>query len=131
MPTKTSAADRAQVEVEASTEPNCAVAVIPQLVFGVGMHEHVERAVIEREPADDLREVRRCDRELVAPARMRTDVAFVKTSHADPVSEVRDDRLPEVPRPVAARRVEIHVRVPAADARDIEMAHPLILSSVM
>ena len=44
--------------------------MVAQFIVSVGMHEHVERSVIEREPTYDVGKLRRFKRDLVAPSRM-------------------------------------------------------------
>jgi hypothetical protein len=65
----------------ASTEPQCAVTMVAQFVVGVGMHEHIERAVVEGKPTDDVGELRRRKRDLVTPSRMGTDRALMKVAY--------------------------------------------------
>ena len=43
----------------ALAEPQRAVAMIAELVAGIGVHEHVELVMIQREPSDDVGELRR------------------------------------------------------------------------
>src|SRR5262249_56087411 len=79
------------------------------------MNEYIERAVVQCEPADDLRKVRGWKRNLIAPHRMRPDRLLVKAPHLDGAGELGDDHLAQRPSRVAAARVEVHVRMPAFD----------------
>src|SRR5690348_12971032 len=79
------------------------------------MHEHIERAVVEREPRRNVGESLRRERDLKAPLRMRAHRSLVETADAHPVSEVRCDGFAKRFRGVAAFGVEIDVRMPARD----------------
>ncbi len=89
--------------------------MVAQRVAGVGMHENVERTVIEREPFHDLREMRPLEGELIRPQRMRTDGPLVKTAHLQDVAKTGRDFFPQLPRFVARRGIEIDVGMPARD----------------
>ncbi len=54
--------------------------MVAQFTVSIGMHEHVERSVIEREPTYDVGKLRRLKRDLVAPSRMRADLSLVKAA---------------------------------------------------
>lgn len=112
-----------QIERVTAAEPKRRVSVIAQFVVGVRMNEDVERAVVQRQPAHDVGELRRRERQLIAPARVRADVAFVKASHLDPRAEPLDDALAQCTRGVASRFIEIDVGVPAVYIRNVELRH--------
>ena len=61
--------------------------MIAQLITGVRMREHVELAMIERQPADDVGKVDVRKRDLKAPAWMRADGPFVKSSQRNAIPE--------------------------------------------
>ena len=114
-----SAADRPQVELVAAADPECRVPMIAQLIAGVRMQEHVQRTMIEREPAQHGWELSMRERDLVAPTRMWTDRFLVKSPERDPIAQVCRHGFPEVPRCVTALCVEIDMRVPAFDGAHI------------
>lgn len=114
------ASDRLEIERPGSADPDRAVAVIAQLIAGVRMHEHVERIVVQREPGHDFDELRRRERKLVAPSRMRPDRTLVKATELDAFAKVGGQHVPEGPCDVAAGGVKIDVGVPADDAGNIE-----------
>src|SRR5256885_16392034 len=124
-----SAADRPQVQLIASTEPKCAVSVVAQFIVRIGMREHVERSVIESKPTHDLRKLRRRKRDLVAPLRMRSDRAFVKAAHLNPIAKLRCHHFAKFPGGIATGRIEIDMRMPARDTRHIEVRHCRSLGS--
>src|SRR5579862_8755622 len=111
-----SAADRPQIERVAAADPHGAVAMIAKLVTRVRMKEHVELAVIEREPADDLGKLNRRERKLIARLRMRSDGALVKSSERHTIAEMGGDGFAQCLRRVAPLGVEVHMRVPARNA---------------
>src|SRR4030095_6790208 len=101
-----SAAHGPQIQLMALAEPNRAVPMITQLIAGIGMHEHVERSVIEREPPDYAGQLRWRKADLVAPAWMRSDLSLVQPSHLHLVAEVRGQRFAKPPGRVAASGIE-------------------------
>src|SRR6266513_6151546 len=102
------AADRTQVQLMASTEPNCAVPMVAQLIVGIGMHEHVERSVIERKPTHDVGKLYRRKRDLVAPSWMGSDLSLVKAAHLHPIAELRGHHFAKFPGGIATGRIEIN-----------------------
>ena len=58
--------------------------MVAQFVAGIPMHGHMERTVVEREPADHVRELARPERQLVAAHRMRPDRRLVKAPEFEP-----------------------------------------------
>lgn len=98
-------------------DPHSSVAMIPEGIVGIGVHENVQRPVIEREPRDDLGEVGRLERQLIGPHRMRTHRAFVETAHLQLAREARLDLLAQDPGSVAMSGIEVHVGVPVLDCR--------------
>ena len=109
------AANRTQVQLMASTEPNCAVPMVAQLIAGIGMHEYVERSVIERKPTHDVRKLCRRKRDLVAPSWMRSYRSFVKAAHLNAIAKLRGHHFAKFPGGIATRRIEIDMRMPACD----------------
>ena len=85
--------DGTQIEDVIVPKPERAVTMIAQLIAGVRMDEHIERAVIECEPTDNRREFRGNESNLVAPHRMRPNRAFVKATQFDPLAELPGDDL--------------------------------------
>lgn len=122
-----SASDRPQIEWIGSAEPDCTVPMVAQFIVGIGMHEHVERTVIEREPSHDLGKVARRKRNLVAPLWMRSDRSLMKAAHFHDIAKMRAHCLTKLPRGRAAGSVEIDVRMPAPDTRYLEIRHHLSL----
>ena len=98
-------------------DPYSGVAVIPEGVVCIGVHENVQRAVIEREPGDDLGEVGQLKRQLIRPHGMRPNRAFMETAHLQFAHEARLDLLAQNLSGVAMLGVEIHVGVPTLDCR--------------
>jgi hypothetical protein len=80
------------------------------------MHEDVERAVIERKPTYDIGKLHRLKRDLVTPAWMGSNLAFVKATHLDPIPKLRSHDFAKFPGGIAACRIEIDMRMPACDA---------------
>src|SRR6266513_2394561 len=118
-----SAADRRQVQLIASTEPKGAVPMIAQLIVGIGMHEHVERSMIERKPTYDVGKLRRRKRDLVAPSWMGSDLSLVKAAHLHPIAKLRGHHFAKFPGGIATGRIEINMLMPARDTRHIEIRH--------
>ena len=117
------AANRTQVQLMASTEPNCAVPMVAQLIAGIGMHEHVERSVIERKPTHYVGELRRRKRDLIAPSWMGSDFSLVKAAHLNSIAKLRGHRFAKFPGGIATGRIEIDMPMPARDKRHIEIRH--------
>jgi len=70
-------------------EPDRAVAMVSQRIAGIGVQEHIQCAVIEREPRHDLGEMGRRDRDLIAPKRMGADWSLVKASDLHETAQPR------------------------------------------
>ncbi len=90
--------------------------MVAQFIASIGMHEHVERSVIERKPTHDVGKLRWRKRDLVAPTWMGSDLSFVKAAHLNPIAELRGHYFAKVPGRIATGRIEIDVRMPARDA---------------
>ena len=118
-----SAADCTQVQLMASTEPKCAVPMVAQFIVSIGMHEHIERSVIERKPTHDVGKLRRRKRDLVAPSWMGSDLSLVKAAHLDSIAKLGGHRFAKFPGGIATGRIEIDMRMPARDTRHIEIVH--------
>src|ERR1044071_6597164 len=95
--------------------------MVAQLIAGVRMREHVELAMIERQPADDFGKVGLRERDLEAPTWMWPDGPFVKSSHRNAIAEPGRHDIPKCPRRMARRGIEVDVRMPAFDMRDVEI----------
>src|SRR5437867_11407688 len=106
-----------------STEPKGAVPVVAQFIISIGMHEHVERSVIERKPTYDIGKLRRRKRELVAPSWIGSDLSLVKAAHLHPIAKLRGHHFAKFPGGIATGRIEINMRMPARDTRHIEIRH--------
>src|SRR5437867_9597799 len=106
-----------------STEPKGAVPVVAQFIISIGMHEHVERSVIERKPTYDIGKLRRRKRDLVAPSWMGSDLSLVKAAHLHPIAKLRGHHFAKFPGGIATGRIEINMRMPARDTRHIEIRH--------
>src|SRR3989442_3139923 len=118
-----SAADRRQVQLMTSTEPKGAVPMVAQLIVSIGMHEHVERCVIERKPTYDVGKLRRRKRDLVAPSWMGSDLSLMNAAHLNPIAKLRGHHFAKFPGGIATGHVEIDMRMPARDTRHIEIRH--------
>lgn len=55
--------------------------MVAQLIVSIGMHEHVERTVIEHKPTHDVGKLGRRKRDLVAPTWMGSDLSLMKAAH--------------------------------------------------
>ena len=117
------ATDRSQVQLMASTEPKRAVPVVAQWIVGVGMHEHVERSVIERKPTHDVGKLYRRKRDLVAPSWVRSDLSLVKAAHLNAIAKLRSHHIAKFPGGIATGCVEINMGMPARNTRWIEIRH--------
>jgi hypothetical protein len=101
--------------------------MVAQFIIRIGVDEHVERSVIEREPTHDVGKLGWLKRDLAAPSRMRPDWSLVKPAHFDPIAEPCGYGLAKFARRVASSRIEVDVRMPARDARHIEISHVVAL----
>ena len=97
--------------------------MVAQLIVSIGMHEHVERSVIERKPTYDVGKLRRRKRDLVAPSWMGSDLSLVNAAHLNPIAKLRGHYFAKFPGGIATGRVEIDMRMPARDTRRIEIRH--------
>lgn len=97
--------------------PHSGVAVIPELIVRIGVHENVQRAVIEREPGNDFSEVGLLERQLIGPHGVRSNRAFVEATHLHLARKARLDLLAQNPGGVAMPGIEVHVSVPTLDCR--------------
>src|ERR1700745_3162266 len=97
--------------------------MVAQLISSIGMHEHVQRAVVECQPSRHLGELRWRKGYLEAPHGMRADRSFVEASELYLVTEVLGHHLAEILCGIATDRVEIHMSVPVLDRCDIEKDH--------
>ena len=103
--------------------------MIAQLIVSIGMHEHVERSVIERKPTHDVGKLRRRKRDLVTPSWMGSDLSLVKAAHLHPIAKLRGHHFAKFPGDIATGRIEINMRMPARDTRHIEIRHYRSFSS--
>src|ERR1700704_5227412 len=97
--------------------------MVAQFIASIGMHEHVARSVIERKPTPDVGKLRWRKRDLVAPTWMGSDLSLVKAAHLNPIAKLRGCYFAKFPGRIATGRIEIDMRMPARDARYIEMRH--------
>jgi hypothetical protein len=97
--------------------------MVAQFIVSIGMHEHVERSVIEGKPTYDIGKLHRLKRDLEAPSWMGPDLSLVKATHLNPIAEVRGHDFAKLPGGIAAARIEIDMRMPALDTRCIEIRH--------
>src|SRR6202521_507941 len=97
--------------------------MVTQFIASIGMHEHVERSVIERKPTHDVRKLRWRKRDLVAPSWMGSDLSLVKAAHLNPIAKLRGHHFAKFPGGIATGRFEIDMRMPARDTRHIEIHH--------
>ncbi len=103
-----------------------------QRIARIGMHEDVERAVIQRELFEHRREVFAAESELKQPHRMRADRPLMKPPQRERAllqgfGEARFDDLPQLPRGIAGRYIEIDMRMPTGQ---LEMAAAFVGSIV-
>ena len=110
---------------EAPAKPDRAIPMVAQFVVGIGMREYIERPMIEREPTHHVGELSGRKRDLETPSRVWANRSLVKAADLDGTAKLLGHYFPEFPRGVATDGVEIDVRVPALDARYIEMRHRL------
>src|SRR6266496_6013059 len=97
--------------------------MVAQFIVSIGMHEDVERSVIQGKPTYDIGKLHRLKPDLVAPSWMGSDLSLVKTTHLNPIAKLRGHRLAKFPGGIAAGRVEIDMRMPARDTRHIDIRH--------
>jgi len=83
-------------------DPYRRVAVVAQGVAGIRVQKNIERAVIQRKPADEFGELLLRECELIRPHRVRPNRAFVKAAHLQFAAPVRFDLLAKCPRGFAA-----------------------------
>ncbi len=107
------ASDGPQIEFVPVTQPDRAVPMVAQFVIRIGMGEYVECSVVQREPAHDIGELRRRERDLEAPLRMRANLALMESAHLNSFAELRGDDFAEFRRVVAIGGIEVDMRVPA------------------
>src|ERR1700704_691562 len=67
-----------EIQCVGLAQPERGVPMVAHLVVGVRMHEHIQCAVVQREPAHDMRKAGHGERQLVAPHRMWSDRLLVK-----------------------------------------------------
>ncbi len=79
--------------------------MVAQFIASIGMHEHVERSVIERKPTHDVGKLRWRKRDLVAPTWMGSDLSLVKAAHLNPIAELRGHYFAKVPGRTATGRI--------------------------
>src|SRR3989442_14415161 len=108
-----SAADRRQVQLMTSTEPKGAVPMVAQFIVSIGMHEHVERSVIERKPTHDVRKLRRRKRDLLAPSWRGSYLALAKAAHLNPVAKLGGHHFAKFSGGIPTGPDELHIRSPA------------------
>src|SRR5207248_8712886 len=108
-----SASDGPQVQLMASTDPDRAVSMVAQFIVRIGMQEHIECAVVERQPSHDFRKLRRRKRNLIAPSRMGSDRSFVKAAHLHEAAKLRRHHVAKLPSGIATCGIEIDMRMPA------------------
>jgi hypothetical protein len=97
--------------------------MVAQFIVCIGMHEYVERSVIQRKPTYDIGKIRRRERNLIAPSWMGSDLSLVKATHLNSVAELQGHHIAKLPGGVATGRIEIDMCMPAGDARHIEIRH--------
>src|SRR5207244_2971212 len=98
-------------------------------IVSIGMHEYVERSMIQRKPSDDVGELGRREPDLVAPSWMGSHFSFVKAAYLNPVAKLCGRCFAKFPGGIAAGRIEIDMRMPAGDTRNIEIFHSRLLGS--
>lgn len=92
-------------------------------IVGVGMHEQIERTVIECQPSHEFRKVRRLKGNLIAPLWVRANKALMKAAHVHDVSKARKHLFAKGKGGISAGRIEVHVGMPAGDGGYIETVH--------
>ena len=104
-------------------DPQRCVAMIAKGVVGIRVQEHVERAVVQRQPFHDASQLRPVECNLKRPFWMRSDGAFVETADLHDAVETLRNFLPQLPCRVAAGGVEVDMRMPVRNRRYIEKGH--------
>jgi len=100
--------------------------MIAQRVSGIGMNEHVERAMVQRQPVDHFRQSVPLNRQLKGPFWMRSHGPLVKTSKLQRAAETPLDFLAQRHGGVAGSGIEIDMRVPVDNGRYIDKRHGVI-----
>jgi hypothetical protein len=103
--------------------------MVAQFIVSIGMHEDVQRSVVEGKPTYDIGKLHRLKRDLVAPSWMGSDLSLVKATHLNPIAKFCGDDFAKFPSGIAAGRIEIDMRMPARDTRHIEIRHCRSLGS--
>src|SRR6267142_2558775 len=98
-------------------DPYGTVAMVFEILAGIGMDEHGEVAMVQRQPGDQRRELVVLERHLIAEHRMRADRLFVEAAHLD--VERLLDLLAQCPGPIARAAIEVDVGVPVLDLRRV------------
>ena len=80
--------------------------MVAQFVISIGMHEHVERSVIEHKPTYDIGKFRRRKRNLIAPSWMGSDLSLVKAAHLNPSAKLHGHHIAKLPGGIATGRIE-------------------------
>ena len=65
--------------------------MIAQRIAGIRVDEHIERAVVQRKPCNDRRELRGFERKLIRPHRMRADRTLMEAAHLQRAGKTRLD----------------------------------------
>jgi len=113
----------------ASAEPKCAVPMVAQLIVSIGMHEHVERSVIQRQPTHDVGKLWWRKRDSVAPTWMRSDLSLVKAAHLNVVARLCSYRFAKFPGGITTGGVEYkyaHASSRYATHRDTPLLPPFV-----
>src|SRR5258708_12154560 len=97
--------------------------MVAQFIVSIGMHEDVERSVIQGKPTYNIGKLPRLKRDLIAPAWMGSDLSLVKATHLNPIAKVRGHHFAKFSGGIAACRIEIDMRMPARDAHHTELRH--------
>ena len=111
----------AEIQRHHLPHPYRVVAMVGQFIAGARMDEHHQASAIERQPRHHLLEQRRCEGQLTAPARVRTDRPFVHASHAD--AEAAPGLLAKRAGLLDAVCIEVDVGVLAMDGVRVEVLH--------
>ena len=93
-------------------DPHGSIAMVSQRIASIGMEENVQRAVVQRQPFDDIGKLRALESELVRPFRMRADRLLVEPAKLQGIAEMGRDLLAELPGGIAGGGVEVDVGVP-------------------
>ena len=106
-------AEHVEVQIQYAPHPQRAVAVVFEILPGLGMHEHRETAAVEHQPRHDRLELIARERDLVHRFRMRPD-GLVSPS-TEPDRETPVECLPHRGGIGTARLVVVDVGVVAVD----------------